>query len=254
MTVEQFISWLDMILQHYQTELTVSSKIRASLEALQLELRCRVNPLDENFSVLGALVADVWLKAIWERVWYYKFGIYLDYPIQPLPRGSDVDIVELLPEIRKQGETLKSLNRCRLAHEAIYLSCVSMAEDKHLVPCFFSPPSEADRVLIFKFPWEEPTKEDWTNWEKFWCGYCNSGLHLPYPLGKWRTAGHRIWQWLYGPDHDKVYEQTFKKMHVCELWVAYCTRSGNMYWLLGEVKVLPINAIPITTKLVIPGW
>jgi hypothetical protein len=107
LTAEQFISWLDMILQHYQTELTILSKLRASLEALHLELGCRGNPLDKNFSILGALATDVWLKAIWEHIWYYKFRIYLNYPIQPLPRGSD-EIVELLTERGTQGETLKA--------------------------------------------------------------------------------------------------------------------------------------------------
>ncbi len=115
-------------------------KLRASLEALQLELGCRDNPLDKNFSILGALATDVWLKAIWEHIWYYKFRIYLNYPIQPLLRGSDVKIMELLTERGKQGETLKGLNRCRLAHKAIYLSCVLTAEGKHLNPRFFSPP------------------------------------------------------------------------------------------------------------------
>jgi hypothetical protein len=49
--IEQFICWLEMILQHYQAGRTVSSKLRATLEALQLELGCRGNPMNKNFSL-----------------------------------------------------------------------------------------------------------------------------------------------------------------------------------------------------------
>ncbi len=66
--VEQLICWLDLFLQHYQTGLTISSKLRASLEALQLEPGYRGNPLLENFSTLGCLATDSWLVAVWERL------------------------------------------------------------------------------------------------------------------------------------------------------------------------------------------
>jgi hypothetical protein len=49
--VEQFICWLEMILQHYQAGRTVSSKLRATLEVLQLELGCRGNPMNKHFSL-----------------------------------------------------------------------------------------------------------------------------------------------------------------------------------------------------------
>ncbi len=62
--VEQVLCWFDLFLQHYQTSLTVSSKLRASLEALQLKLGCRGNPLLENFSTLGCLATDSWLVAV----------------------------------------------------------------------------------------------------------------------------------------------------------------------------------------------
>jgi hypothetical protein len=56
--VEQFICWLEMILQHCQAGCTVSSKLRATLEALQLELGCRGNPMNKNFSLQGRLTTD----------------------------------------------------------------------------------------------------------------------------------------------------------------------------------------------------
>jgi hypothetical protein len=75
-----------MILQHYQAGRTVSSKLRATLEALQLELGCRGNPLDENFSLQGNLATDAWITLVWEGAWSHDFNIYLDYPVQSFPR------------------------------------------------------------------------------------------------------------------------------------------------------------------------
>jgi hypothetical protein len=85
--VEQFICCLEMILQHYQAGCTVSSKLRATLEALQLELGCRGNPMNKNFSLQGGLATDTWITLVWERVWSNNFSIYLDYPVQPFSKN-----------------------------------------------------------------------------------------------------------------------------------------------------------------------
>ena len=47
-TVEQCISWLEALLQHYGTGNTILKKMIAPLEALQLEIGCATNPLAED--------------------------------------------------------------------------------------------------------------------------------------------------------------------------------------------------------------
>jgi hypothetical protein len=93
--VEQFISWLDLFLQHYQTGLTVSSKLCASLKALQLEVGCRGNPLEGKYSWFRHLSTDTWLSAVWECIWTYDFKLHLNCPTLPLPRESDIKIIEI---------------------------------------------------------------------------------------------------------------------------------------------------------------
>jgi hypothetical protein len=104
--VEQLICWLDLFLQHYQTGLTISSKLRASLEALQLKLGCRGNPLLENFSTLGCLATDSWLVAVWERLCSHNFTIHLDYPLLLLPRTYDLELVQTFVEWGEKGNAL----------------------------------------------------------------------------------------------------------------------------------------------------
>ncbi len=91
--VEKLTCWPDLFLQHYQTGLTVSSKLRASLEALQLKLKCRSNPLLENLSTLGCIATDFWLVAVWEKLCSHNFTILLDYPLLLLPRAYDLELV-----------------------------------------------------------------------------------------------------------------------------------------------------------------
>ncbi len=145
---------------YYQAGRTVSSKLRATLEALQLELGCRGNPMNKNFSQQGGLATDAWITSVWERVWSHNFSIYLDYPVQPFPRDQDGEIVELLLDGGQRSKALKGLNRCRLVHKAIYLSCISTVEGTHIDPRFLQPPTGKERLSFFKFPQEQPTKED----------------------------------------------------------------------------------------------
>jgi hypothetical protein len=55
LSIKQFISWTELILQHYHTKLTVSTKIKASLQALQLEIgnRQQKQPLQQDFGDLA---------------------------------------------------------------------------------------------------------------------------------------------------------------------------------------------------------
>jgi len=54
-TVEQCISWLEALLQHYGTGNTIAKKMIASLEALQLEIGCTRNTLAEDYQMKGGL-------------------------------------------------------------------------------------------------------------------------------------------------------------------------------------------------------
>jgi hypothetical protein len=74
LVVEQFIAWtwMEILLQHYRAGFTTSKKLRASLEAMQLEIGCIGNPLNEEYAVLGSLATEGWVKAVWERASYYS--------------------------------------------------------------------------------------------------------------------------------------------------------------------------------------
>jgi hypothetical protein len=53
--VEQFIIWIETLLQHYGAGFMTSKKLEASLEAMQLEIGCEGNLLNEDYGKLGRL-------------------------------------------------------------------------------------------------------------------------------------------------------------------------------------------------------
>jgi hypothetical protein len=81
LSIEQFIGWFEMVLQHYGTRSTISKKMRALLEAAQLEIGCRGNPLHECYNTLGILAMETWIKAVWEQLSRYQFKLFLKYPV-----------------------------------------------------------------------------------------------------------------------------------------------------------------------------
>jgi hypothetical protein len=146
LTIEQFISWLEVILQHYRTGSTLLQKMQASLEALQLEVGCHGNPLNEDYGKRGCLATDCWVKAVWERVWTYKFAVHLDYVTLAPPRESNRDLLDVFIDQQQKGGTLKGLNRCRIAHQSIHLSCILTVDGKNIDPLYLSPPKTGMRT------------------------------------------------------------------------------------------------------------
>ncbi len=139
LSIEQFISWIEVLLQHYGAGFTTSQKLQASLEAMHLEIGCSGNPLNEDYGILSQLATEGWVKAVWERVLYYGYTITLDYPVERPPHEGDVNLVAIITKSSKQGKELVSLNWCCPTHQAQYLSCLSTVDGKYLDPAYLSP-------------------------------------------------------------------------------------------------------------------
>ena len=200
--IEQFIGWIEMILQHYGTGSTISKKERASLEAAQLEIGCRGNLLEERFNTLGVLAPEMWITAVWERSSRYQFKLFLNYPVQPWEGDKTLLYIFLANGI--QGISLFSLSRCRISHQAMYHSCISMADGKHFDRSYLTPSQDKEQLSTYRFAQEEPTPQGWKLWENFWRKYRNRHPKLPTPMGRWGVPGHRVWSWLLNEERNMV--------------------------------------------------
>ena len=116
LTIKQFIGWAELILQHYGTGSTISKKMRASLVAVQLEIGCNGNPLNECHDTLGILATNGWIKAVWERAFRYDFKLTLGYPVQQAPRAGNISLLEIFLAKGVKGRDLLNLTQCQISH------------------------------------------------------------------------------------------------------------------------------------------
>ena len=83
--------------------------MRALLETAQLEIGCNGNPLNEYHDTLGILATNEWIKAVWERSFWYDFKLTLDYLVQQAPRAGDINLLDIFLAKGVKGRDLLSL-------------------------------------------------------------------------------------------------------------------------------------------------
>jgi hypothetical protein len=93
LAVEHTIGMINIFVQHYGAGTTVALKYSASLEALQLEIGCTGNPLEEDYERYQWLATESWVESFWEQLHYYHFHVYLDYTSLKLPRRNGATLV-----------------------------------------------------------------------------------------------------------------------------------------------------------------
>jgi hypothetical protein len=116
------------------------------------------------------------------------------------------------------------INRCRVYLQTLFLSDITTAGRKYLERFIFDPGSNT-HCSRYTFPREKPTRQDWDLWVNFLHGFTTTGEKLKTPLGGWTNPTHRIWNWYYNKERDKLYHinGTTIKYFKCKLgWRHTC--------------------------------
>ncbi len=79
LAVKHTIAMINMIVQYYVAETRLAWKFSALLKAMQLEIGCAGNPLNEGYDRFHWLTMPSWIKSLWERLHFYCFSMHLDY-------------------------------------------------------------------------------------------------------------------------------------------------------------------------------
>ena len=104
MTAEQCVGWIDALLQHFGTISTIAIKMKAALEALQIEIGSTGSPLEESFELRGHLATWGWMTAVWEHMSHCELTPLIAYEKIDLPRLGDRELVEVfLDRERNKG-------------------------------------------------------------------------------------------------------------------------------------------------------
>jgi hypothetical protein len=144
--VEHAIAMIIMLIQHYGAETTLVKKFSASIEALQLQIGCIRNPLNKGYDKFHLLATHSWIKSLWEQLHFYKFTLHLEYRQLDMPQWYNALLVTMFWTAGYKGTQLISLNHCRLAHKAIFLSDLATACKRFLDLTFLVPPDFGDAM------------------------------------------------------------------------------------------------------------
>jgi hypothetical protein len=135
-----------------------------------------------------------WVKMLWKSLHHFNIQLHMSFPTIPNLREQDHAIMDILFSQDLGSESIQSLNRCRGAMKAIFLSDISTADGRYLENFVFNP-GAATAGSKYILPQEKPTRKDWDPWIDFWHGYTTTGGKLKMPLGNWNNATHQVWQW-----------------------------------------------------------
>ena len=162
---------INMLIQPYDAETMLAKKFSASIKASQLEIGCIENPLNEDYDKFHLLATHSWIKSLWEQLHFYKFTLHLEYRQLDMPQWYNALLVTMFWTAGYKGTQLISLNHCRLAHKAIFLSDLATACGQFLDSTFLVLPDFRDATaarLSYVFPNERPSRKDWKLWWDFW--------------------------------------------------------------------------------------
>jgi hypothetical protein len=240
LAVEQMIGWSNMVLQHFGAPTTLGHKMKATLEALQIEIGCTGNPLSERYDSRGILATPSWITSVWERSQQYKLEFILDYDTIQAPRENDITIIELLLQNGITGMNLRRMNRCRIKLQAFFLSDLTTASGRHLEAWVRG--SRRGRQSRFRFPREHPSPCDWELWDCFWDSWVNRNGTLPHKLGRWQGNPHQQWDWFLDKQRNTLWNNS------TEGWLKYeftqlgrNTRGNQVYTLTGQWNLPPLE-------------
>lgn len=238
LSTETIICRVNLFLQHWGMPTPIGTTLRTSMEYMHLEAGCIECPLVTDYEPMGPLVTYCWLQAFWESVSYYGLHLEVDYPALLLPRENDFTIMWIVISLGYRGDDLRSINRCRIACCAIFLSCVASANGKFLDPSRVIQRSPQVKFSSFNFPREQPSTRDWEVWLSFWQRYCLPDGSLPRSLGKWRHHTHRIWEWFFHTEGDFLVrrqgDDLWKYCPCPRAASPYSTRHAQFYGRVGK--------------------
>jgi hypothetical protein len=170
---------------------------------------------------------------------HFDVHLHMSYPTIALPQERDQVIMEIFLSAGLGPDLIRSLRRCWVAHEALFLLDLTTADSKYLEDFVFAP-GRKERASIFKFPCEQPSRSNWESWFNFWHCFTTTGDKLKVPLGPWISPTHRIWKWYYRADTDELQQVEGSTIFYYKPSSGFCvTQATRSYHVVREEPLLP---------------
>jgi hypothetical protein len=184
---------------------------------------------------------------LWQTLHHFDIHLYMAYPNIALPWERDHVIPDIFLSMDLSPDAIRSLNRCRVSLESIFLSDLTTADGRYLEDYIFNPGGRG-RSSKYKFPRKQPTRGDWNQWFDFWHSFATPGDKLKVPLKNWTSPTHCIWKWYYREDTNDLQQVKGNTMFLYKPALGFCfTRATWTYHAIHEVPLSPstICGMPI---------
>jgi hypothetical protein len=184
------------------------------MEQLQLELGTPGYLLQLDYSILGKLATDCWIKTIWEFAWTNEIDITDTGPSLELYRWNDQYLMEEFTRQGWKGHELKKLNECRMYLEVTTLAEITSADGKNIKEMSWTGKKDRNKCNQYQWPRSPPSlpARHWQIWRKalrscFLPPMKTDKRELQMPLGDWEKDVTSTWQWFYSTEDDSLYKR-----------------------------------------------
>ena len=202
--VECLVGQVSKLLVHYGCKSGVGIEMQVSMEIFATELGMSAQPMQVSHATYGKCITTTWLKTVWEKV--DKFGIKIE--IAPLaltpPRVGDKWFMQA---VRESGithqEEWAAINRFRCHQQVLFLSDILDAGGKSIDKKYLSPREDHEVWSTLIFPLERPPRRHTALWRSVIYALAPRG-RIQNRLGRFLTKGHKIWEWRYHTETNRL--------------------------------------------------
>ncbi len=210
----QELSHLALCLHEGESDTITGELLRASMEQLQLELGTPGHLMQLDFSTLGKLATDCWIKTVWEFAWKHEIEIIDTGPSLELYRWNDQFLMEEFARQGWKGHELKKLNECRMYLEVTTLAEITSVDGKNIKEMSWTGKKDKNKCNQYQWPRSPPSlpARHWQIWRKalrecFIHPMKTDARELQMPLGDWEKDVTATWQWFYSDEDDSLYKR-----------------------------------------------
>ena len=208
---------IQAIVEHTWGDSLSGKLIQTSLESLKMEVGITGSLFHKNFTLLGQLATDCWLKSVWSFCWNHNITINDNVPDSGILRERDTLLTDCFAnayalDLLSMGDW-KRANICRIYLQVISVCDVSTGDGRKISSCMWEGHREASRSRNLEWVIQgEPTPTDWTAWRRALTITLCSGedTRLSTPLGFWLNDADRIlteWLWFWDPQDKNLYKK-----------------------------------------------
>lgn len=252
------ISQLHLLLGHLCLQDKTAKLLLIDISYLQLLVGSSTLFLNLQYSKYANFTDQGWLITVWKFLNKVNMHLHIRQAFNPVPpRQHDSCIMDYCIQHYSDCTTLRTINRCRIYLQVIFLSDICSADGTLILPECIGGSRPKNRKSILEWPVQpRPPQPAWRIWSTMLAAlHVNNNLHNP--LGKWTSPTYQKWHSLYHPTTHDIYHETTENN-----WMRYSpilipsthnTRSSKRPWysmLSGSnSQPPPVSSVPATLHI-----